>query len=54
MYAKADRALIPYVAACMKWRRKVVLEGQFGKNIKMQDAFAIDRRNGKFLAGLIP
>lgn len=54
VYAKADRPLIPYVAACMKWRRKVVLDGQFGKDIKMQDAFAVDRRNGKFLAGLIP
>jgi len=54
VYAKADRALIPYIAACTHYRRKVVYEAQWGTKVEMKDAWGIDRRNGVFLAGLLP
>ena len=53
IYAKADKPLIPYIAPVLQFDREVAIPGQFGTNMKRQPAYFIDRRNGRFLCGLL-
>jgi len=54
VYAKADKPLWDLIAPCVQYKRKFVKPGQFGTDVKVQDACMLDRRSGKFLAGLLP
>jgi superfamily II DNA or RNA helicase len=54
VYAKADKELWPYLDPCMAYTYKLVRDGQHAKDIKTEQGSMLDKRSGKFLAGLLP
>lgn len=48
------KELINAIAPCLTYKRKHVRQGQFAKEVKVDNAYAIDRRNGLFYSGLLP
>jgi superfamily II DNA or RNA helicase len=54
VYAKAAKPLWDHIGACLYYKRKFVKQKQHGTEVKQEDASMLDRRSGKFLAGLLP
>lgn len=48
------KGLITAIAPCLTFKRTHARRGQFATTVQANDAYAIDRRSGLFLTGLLP
>jgi len=53
LYCRADPDLVEPVTEILKYKRRVRRVTQFGNRIEWKEAYFIDRRNGRFLSGLL-